>query len=159
MTLGAFFAELFGNKILVSGVLAWFIAQVFKCINNVITEGKFTIERMFGDGGMPSGHSATVSSVATMVGLVCGVGSAEFALAAILAIIVMHDAMGVRLQSGIQAKKINEITIRLDKMFNMNATGEEKLKELIGHTPLQVVAGFALGVVVAVIYYVITRSL
>ncbi|MBO4461193.1 MAG: divergent PAP2 family protein [Clostridiales bacterium] len=158
MTIGEFFAELIGNKILIAGVLAWFIAQVFKCINNVITEGKFSIERLFGDGGMPSGHSATVSSVATMTGLVCGVGSVMFAIAAILAIIVMHDAMGVRLQTGIQAKKINDLTLRLDRMFNMNVTGEEKLKELIGHTPLQVVAGFALGVVVAVIYYVVTNN-
>lgn len=158
MTIGDFFAELIGNKILVAGVLAWFIAQVFKCINNVITEGRFSIERLFGDGGMPSGHSATVTSVATMTGLVCGVGSVMFAIAAILAIIVMHDAMGVRLQTGIQAKKINDLTLRLDRMFNMNVTGEEKLKELIGHTPLQVVAGFALGVVVAVIYYVVTNN-
>ena len=158
MTIGEFFSELIGNKILIAGVLAWFIAQVFKCINNVITEGKFSIERLFGDGGMPSGHSATVSSVATMTGLVCGVGSVMFAIAAILAIIVMHDAMGVRLQTGIQAKKINDLTLRLDRMFNMNVTGEEKLKELIGHTPLQVVAGFALGVVVAVIYYVVTNN-
>ena len=158
MTFGDFCFELFGNKILIAGVLAWFIAQVFKCINNVITEGKFSIERLFGDGGMPSGHSATVTSVATMAGLICGVGSVEFAIAAILAIIVMHDAMGVRLQTGIQAKKINDLTLSLDKMFNMNVTGEEKLKELIGHTPLQVIAGFALGIVVAVVYYVITRG-
>ena len=151
MTFGDFCYELFGNKILIAGVLAWFIAQVFKCINNVITEGKFSIERLFGDGGMPSGHSATVTSVATMTGFICGVGS-------ILAIIVMHDAMGVRLQTGIQAKKINDLTLSLDKMFNMNVTGEEKLKELIGHTPLQVIAGFALGIIVAVVYYVITRG-
>jgi len=148
-------SDLLNNKILLGGVFAWFIAQVFKCINTVILTGEFKLERLVGDGGMPSGHSATVTAVATMTALECGVGSPAFAIAAIVAIIVMHDAMGVRLQTGIQAKRINDMTQILTNMFDINIKGEEKLKELIGHTPLQVVAGFFLGLVVAIAYYLI----
>ena len=104
---------------------------------------------MIGSGGMPSSHSATVCALATATGMVYGGGSFEFAIAVILAIIVMHDAMGVRRETGIQAKVINEM---LEVFTNMGKkmSPEEKLKEFVGHTPLQVLAGAILGILIAV---------
>jgi hypothetical protein len=99
---------------------------------------------------MPSSHSATVCALATSTGIIYGGGSFEFAIAVILAIIVMHDAMGVRRETGIQAKIINEM---LEAFTNMgkNMSPEEKLKEFVGHTPLQVLAGAILGILVALL--------
>jgi len=145
--------QIIGNKILISGVLAWLIAQVCKAINNVIITGKFSWERLFGDGGMPSGHSATVTAVMVSAGLYCGFDSPVFAVAAILAIIVMHDAMNVRLQSGKQAHLLNVMAESFERLTGEDLPNEEKLKELLGHTPLQVVAGFGLGLLVAIVFY------
>ena len=110
------------------------------------------ISRLFGDGGMPSGHSATVSSLACMTGLVYGMDSFQFAVTAILAIIVCHDATGVRLETGKQAILLNEIIESMDIMFSHEAA-EVKLKEMVGHTPFQVLAGIALGIVDAIVVY------
>ena len=126
-----FLFDLITNKILVVGVVSWFLAQVFKCISNLILTKKFSIERLFGDGGMPSGHSATVVSVATATGLYEGFNSPVFAVAAIVAIVVMHDVTGTDLPN------------------------EEKLKELLGHTPLQVAAGCVLGIATAAVMYLV----
>lgn len=147
--------QIINNKILWVGVLSWFIAQIFKTINNVIITGKFSIERMWGDGGMPSGHSATVSSVALATGLYEGFASPVFAVAFILAIIVMHDAMNVRLQAGKQAALLNVLAETFEKVTGTDLPNEEKLKELLGHTPLQVIAGCLLGLIVAAVCYMI----
>ena len=147
--------QIINNKILWIGVLSWFIAQIFKTINNVIITGKFSLERMYGDGGMPSGHSATVSSVALAVGLYEGFDTPLFAVACILAIIVMHDAMNVRLQAGKQAALLNVLAETFEKFTGTDLPNEEKLKELLGHTPLQVIAGCLLGLLVAFICYLI----
>ena len=147
--------QIINNKILWVGVLSWFIAQVFKTINNVIITGKFSIERLWGDGGMPSGHSATVSSVALAAGLYEGFSSPVFAVAFILAIIVMHDAMNVRYQAGKQAELLNVMAEMFEKVTGTDLPNEEKLKELLGHTPLQVAAGCLLGAVTAIIMYLV----
>ena len=105
----SFLQELVHNRIFVSAVLGWFIAQVLKTIIHLFLTKQFVAERMIGSGGMPSSHSATVCALATATGMVYGGGSFEFAIAVILAIIVMHDAMGVRRETGIQAKVINEM--------------------------------------------------
>ena len=147
--------QIINNKILWIGVLSWFIAQIFKTINNMIITGKFSLERMYGDGGMPSGHSATVSSVALAVGLYEGFDTPLFAVACILAIIVMHDAMNVRLQAGKQAALLNVLAETFEKFTGTDLPNEEKLKELLGHTPLQVIAGCLLGLVVAFVCYLI----
>ena len=141
--------ELVHNRIFVSAVLGWFIAQVLKTIIHLFLTKQFVAERMIGSGGMPSSHSATVCALATATGMVYGGGSFEFAIAVILAIIVMHDAMGVRRETGIQAKVINEM---LEVFTNMGKkmSPEEKLKEFVGHTPLQVLAGGILGILIAV---------
>ncbi len=147
--------QIINNKILWIGVLSWFIAQIFKTINNAIINGKFSLERMYGDGGMPSGHSATVSSVALAVGLYEGFDTPLFAVACILAIIVMHDAMNVRLQAGKQAALLNVLADTFEKVTGTDLPNEEKLKELLGHTPLQVIAGCLLGLLVAYVCYLI----
>ena len=145
----SFLQELVHNRIFVSAVLGWFIAQVLKTIIHLFLTKQFVAERMIGSGGMPSSHSATVCALATATGMVYGGGSFEFAIAVILAIIVMHDAMGVRRETGIQAKVINEM---LEVVTNMGKkmSPEEKLKEFVGHTPLQVLAGGILGILIAV---------
>ena len=145
----SFLQELVHNRIFVSAVLGWFIAQVLKTIIHMFLTKQFVAERMIGSGGMPSSHSATVCALATATGMVYGGGSFEFAIAVILAIIVMHDAMGVRRETGIQAKVINEM---LEIFTNMGKkmSPEEKLKEFVGHTPLQVLAGAILGILIAV---------
>ena len=145
----SFLPELVHNRIFVSAVLGWFIAQVLKTIIHLFLTKQFVAERMIGSGGMPSSHSATVCALATARGMVYGGGSFEFAIAVILAIIVMHDAMGVRRETGIQAKVINEM---LEVFTNMGKkmSPEEKLKEFVGHTPLQVLAGAILGILIAV---------
>ena len=145
-------AELVANPFLLTGVSSWLIAQVLKTVLHCIIYKKLDFQRLYGDGGMPSGHSATVSSLATICGLSFGFGSVEFAISAILAIIVCHDATGVRREAGKQAKVINELLKYLE-------TGSKvDLKELVGHTPLQVTAGVLIGIGNALLmYYVILK--
>ena len=104
-----FWNGLLSNRVLIAGISGWATAQVIKAILYTILNREFSLERLFGDGGMPSGHSATVSSLACITGLVYGLGSFEFAFTMILAIIVCHDAMGVRMETGKQAIILNEI--------------------------------------------------
>lgn len=143
-----FLYDLSHNIIFVSAVLGWFVAQALKTIIYLFITKQFVLERMVGSGGMPSSHSATVCALATATGILYGAGSFEFAVTAILAIIVMHDAMGVRRETGIQAKIINEM---LEVFTNMGKemSPEEKLKEFVGHTPLQVLMGAILGIMIA----------
>jgi acid phosphatase family membrane protein YuiD len=150
-----FLLQIITNKILIVGIVSWFLAQVFKCISNLILTKKFSIERLFGDGGMPSGHSATVVSVAVATGLYEGFDTAVFAVAMILAIVVMHDAMNVRYQAGKQAELLNAMADMFERITGADLPNEEKLKELLGHTPLQVAAGCLLGIATAIIMYLI----
>lgn len=145
--------ELLHNDILLAGILSWFVAQVIKTILYAVINKELDLTRLMGDGGMPSAHSATVTAVAAMTGLSCGFGSPLFALACILAIIVMHDAMGVRLETGKQAKLLNEMVTLLEALGQPKLSMEKKLKEFVGHTPSQVMAGMLLGIVVAVVYF------
>lgn len=152
--------ELLANRVLLAGITGWASAQVIKAILYAILNKEFRLERLFGDGGMPSGHSATVSAMVMMALLHYGVGSFEFAITTMLAIIVMHDAMGVRLETGRQAEVINELTALFEEVvdeFNAEETlekkfqkvfSEDKLKEYVGHTPIQVIAGCLLGLLV-----------
>ena len=140
--------DLLTNPYLLTGLLSWFYAQVIKTAIYAFINKEIRWERLFGDGGMPSGHSATVTSMAISCGLVYGFDSGIFAIAAIVAIIVMHDATGVRLETGKQAKIINEL---VEHLKHKRIPDEEKLKEFVGHTPLQVLCGAVLGVIVAII--------
>ena len=146
------FLELISNPYLLTGLGAWFLAQLLKTIIYGIINKEIRWERLVGDGGMPSGHSATVTSVAMMAGLRCGWGSFEFALAGILAIIVCHDAMGVRLETGKQALVINEI-LEAFELLAPDKISEANLKEFVGHTPIQVLAGILLGIINAIVMF------
>ncbi|MBE6958059.1 MAG: divergent PAP2 family protein [Ruminococcaceae bacterium] len=139
--------DFFTNPFLLTSLGSWFIAQVLKTIIHLIIYKKLDFERMYGDGGMPSGHSATVSSLAMMCGLSFGFGSVEFAITGILAVIVCHDATGVRRETGRHAEVLNELLKSIE-------TGKPvDLKELVGHTPLQVVAGITIGIANALLMY------
>lgn len=143
--------ELLSNQLILCGITGWAVAQVLKTIIHALVTRQFDIRRIFGDGGMPSGHSATVTAMATCAAIQYGLGSFEFAVTVMLAIIVMHDAMGVRLETGKQAIIIKEISKLMEDM-GKDISGEEKLKEFVGHTPMQVVAGAILGVCVALLW-------
>ena len=146
--------DLLTNGILITAIASWAIAQVMKIFIHWWVYRKFDIMRLFGDGGMPSGHSATVASMATMSAYMFGLGSFEFAVATMLAIIVCHDAMGVRMETGKQSVVLNEIIQSLDIIFT-DEVAEIKLKEFVGHTPLQVLMGGLLGILTAVLSYLI----
>ena len=146
------FYSMITNPFLMTGVSSWFIAQVLKTIIHFIINKKFDIHRLFGDGGMPSGHSATVTSLATISALMHGTGSFEFAVTALLAIIVCHDAMGVRLETGKQAEVLNDL-IEIIDMLTTEKVPEVKLKEFVGHTPIQVLAGTFVGIANAFVMY------
>lgn len=141
---------LIGNRILISAVSGWLIAQVLKTIIHFYFTKKFVAERLVGSGGMPSCHSATVCSLTTATGIQFGLGSFEFAVATIFAIVVMYDAIGVRRETGIQAKIINEM-MEIFTAMNKELSTEDKLKELVGHTPLQVLVGAILGIIIAIL--------
>ena len=147
--------EIFSNRLFLIAAAGWALAQVLKTLITLALTRSFNPERLFGSGGMPSSHSSTVCALATGVALQYGGASFEFAISAILAIIVMYDAAGVRRETGTQAVVLNKF---MDIFANMNMTEDpqltqEKLKELVGHTPLQVFAGAILGVLVAVFLY------
>ena len=135
------------NRILLAAFCGWLVAQVLKTIIYVAVNKNFNPERLLGDGGMPSSHSATVMAMVTSTAFYFGAETFEFAVTAILALIVMHDAMGVRRETGKQAKVINNM---MDWFVQMDSdiSPEEKLKEFVGHSPTQVFFGALLGIIV-----------
>ena len=140
------------NRIFVAAICGWFVAQVLKTLIHMWFNRKCVAERLVGSGGMPSSHSATVCALAAAAGMEYGGGSFQFAMAAVFAIVVMYDAIGVRRETGIQAKVLNEMMELFDKM-GKEMSVEEKLKEFVGHTPLQVLMGALLGILIAVAVY------
>ena len=141
-----FLTDLTHNIIFMSAITGWFVAQVLKTIIHIIVNKQFVAERLVGGGGMPSSHSATVCALATATGIRYGGGSFEFALAAVFAIVVMYDAMGVRQETGKQGKVLNEM-MEIFTQMGKNIDAEKALKELVGHTPLQ---GAILGIIIAI---------
>jgi acid phosphatase family membrane protein YuiD len=145
--------NIFHNEMFISAFLAWFIAQLLKLLVHSILERKFEFYPIFNDGGMPSVHSALVSGLAASAALCYGLSSGIFAVSTVLAIVVMHDASGIRRQSGKHAEVINDIIeILKDESFPDPIM---KLKEVLGHTPLQVFMGCLLGITVALLYHLI----
>lgn len=138
------------NQVLVSSVTGWVVAQLLKTIIDCMLNKSFSLERLVGSGGMPSSHSSTVCALVVSSGLCFGVSSFEFAVSFILAAIVMYDATGVRRETGKQAKLLNMIMEQDIFKLNMEQF-QEKLKEFVGHTPLQVFAGAILGVILALL--------
>jgi acid phosphatase family membrane protein YuiD len=135
--------QLFENHALMAAVLAWAIAQVSKAIIDLIRDRKFVPSRFVSSGGMPSSHSALVAGLATATGRQFGLDSPVFAIAMVLACIVMYDAAGVRRAVSIQARILNQM---IDEAFQGSPMAEKRLRELIGHTPIQVIIGGLLGV-------------
>ena len=133
------------NRFLQVSLSSWLLAQVLKTLIHAAQTGKPDLTRMLGDGGMPSGHAATVTSLAVAGALEFGTDSFPFALSAVLALVVCHDAMGVRMETGKQAAAINAL------LAGQPSAGKQaKLKEFVGHTPAQVLAGALLGTVNAI---------
>lgn len=136
-------------KYLIIPLATWFCIQVFKVIWDLVATHKFNFKRILGAGGMPSSHSAVVTSLATMVGKDNGIDSAIFAVSLIFACIVMYDAAGVRRAAGKQAKLLNKI-VETPGLTNLQV--QERLVEVLGHTPTQVIVGAAIGVLVGLIF-------
>lgn len=149
-------SNFFSNTIFFSAAAGWLVAQILKTFIHMFFSKKFVAERLIGSGGMPSSHSATVCALATASCLKYGPGSFPFAISLILALIVMYDAMGVRRETGIQAKLLNDMIRIFDEMGRKELSTNEKLKEFVGHTPLQVLAGALLGILIAVIIYFVS---
>lgn len=136
------------NRILVASFIAWAIAQLSKTLYELIRYRKLRLSRLVSAGGMPSSHSALVMGLATATGRVAGIDSAVFAVSLVLAAIVMYDAAGVRRAVSIQARILNQM---IDEAFQGKHFAEQRLRELIGHTPTQVLVGALLGVGVALL--------
>ena len=145
-----FFSELFQNKVLIIAILAWFVAQVLKVLITLIKEKKFDFTRFVGSGGMPSSHSSFSMALTTSIGKMYGWSSPLFAVSLSFSLIVMYDAAGVRRAAGKQAEILNKIVH--DIHANKKIT-EERLKELVGHTPKEVIMGAILGVIIANLLY------
>ena len=136
------------NRILLAAVIAWAVAQVSKTVFELIQQRKLILSRLVSSGGMPSSHTALVTGLATATGRVMGVGSATFAIAVVLASIVMYDAAGVRRAVSIQARILNQM---IDEAFQGQPFAEKRLRELIGHTPIQVFVGALLGIAIGLL--------
>lgn len=146
-----FFSGLLTNHIFLTAAVGWLVAQLLKTAIHLYLNRQFVAERLIGSGGMPSSHSATVCAFVTATYYEYSSASFEFAAALLLAIIVMYDAMGVRRETGIQAKVINDILKTFEDMGRPELSAHDKLKEFVGHTPLQVAAGAILGVIIAML--------
>lgn len=151
--MGTTMYDMFSNYVLNSAILSWILAQVAKTIINLIKTKEFNVERLVGAGGMPSAHSASVCAMVIALARSAGIASPVFAVAFMLAAIVMYDAMGVRRAAGEQAKILN-LMVKKDKEKKLTEYMPEKkgeLKEFLGHTPLQVLGGALLGILVAML--------
>ncbi len=141
-----YLVDLFTNPILITSLASFLTSQIIKVFIHSIINKKFDIMRLFGDGGMPSSHSAMVSSVATICGLIYGFGSSIFAVAATLAFIVCHDAKGVRREAGRHAVALNELIRAFSDLTKDKKITDVKLKEFVGHSPVQIAAGVVIGI-------------
>ena len=142
--------QFLSNRVVIATFSAWFIAQIMKVVVGAVVEKRFNFKWFVGTGGMPSSHSAGVSALATSVGIQEGVGSALFVVALMFAVVVICDAQGFRRAAGKQAEALNKI---LDDIYWKRGIQEDRLKELLGHTPVQVFAGLALGIILPFILY------
>ena len=144
----SFINGILSNKSITVPLLAWFIAQILKVFFVFLVEKHINYKRLYGSGGMPSSHSAYMVSLTTIIGKNLGWDSLQFGMALAVSLIVMYDAAGVRRAAGKQAEVLNKLIFRLnDKSINLN----EKLKELLGHSPLEVLAGAVLGITLGIL--------
>jgi acid phosphatase family membrane protein YuiD len=144
------FSQLTKNHVLIVTVIAWLFTQFVKVILGVVREKRFDFRWFIGTGGMPSSHAAGASALATSIGMSQGFDSVIFALAATFGVVVFFDAQGVRMATGRQAHILNHI---MGDIYFKGRIQEKRLKELIGHTPLEVIFGIIIGVLLATIFY------
>ena len=154
-----FFQEFFQNKALFAAILGWFFAQVIKVLLNLVVTRRLNLERLWGAGGMPSAHSAMVSALTIALARFYGVNTPMFALAVIFAFVTLYDAMGVRREAGEHARLLNKYLNQIEAQ-NADTNGDGKpdrevdeidLKEFIGHTPLEVLGGALLGIMIGIL--------
>lgn len=144
--------EIFLNRSLLCAISAWFLAQAIKIPTYYIVEKKWDWHRFFGSGGMPSSHTAMVVAMALSVGFIDGFSTPEFTLSFVLAAIVMYDATGVRRETGRQGQVINEILQHV--LVDGKPITDSELKELVGHSPFEVMGGVVVGVICALLWLV-----
>lgn len=140
--------ELLSNRMILTAFIAWFLAQFIKLVLHFIANKEVKTHLILESGGMPSSHSSTICSVCVAIGNAHGYDSSIFALAMVMAIIVMYDAVGVRRATGEQGKVLNKII----DMMNINNKFQTTLKEAMGHTPIEVFAGAILGIAVGILF-------
>lgn len=145
----SFLDSILRNKVLIIAATAWLVAGVLKMIIELIVNKKLTVSRIVGAGGMPSSHTSTVVALAIATGFYAGVDTAVFAIAVIFTIVVIHDAVGVRLETGKQAKVLNTMMFESEAFRDMDF--EKQLKEYVGHTPTQAIVGAIVGIIVSLI--------
>jgi acid phosphatase family membrane protein YuiD len=143
-------AELVGNHILLVGITAWVLAQLLKIPTHYLAHREWNFGLIFTSGGMPSSHTALMTSVTLAIGLYDGFGTPLFALAFAISMIVIYDAAGVRRQAGIHAQRIN---VLVRELLDGHPVSQDLLKEVIGHTPQQVIGGMFLGITVTLGYW------
>jgi len=143
-----FFAALFSNQCLMAAAVAWTLAQIIKLPLEYVLHHEWNWHLLISAGGMPSSHSAMVTGVTTAIGLTQGFNSPIFAMAAVLAMVVIYDATGVRRHAGDHARVLN---LMIDELLTGHPLAEKELKEVLGHTPREVLAGIALGIIVAIL--------
>ena len=146
----SFWPEITHNHIFIITLIVWILAQATKVVIGVFTEKRFNFRWFIGTGGMPSSHTAGIAALATCVGLDQGFDTIAFAIAASFAMVTMFDAQGVRRATGQQATVLNKM---MEDIYWKGQIEEKRLKELVGHTPVQVVAGFVFGIFCALILY------
>lgn len=140
--------DILSNKVIIAGILGWAVAQILKVVTNSIKIKEIDLSRIIGSGGMPSSHSGLVMAVAVKTGIITGFASPMFALALTFAVVVMYDAAGVRRAAGNQARVINLI---INDLSHKKGIQQDRLKELIGHTPFEVIAGAILGIIIGIV--------
>lgn len=145
------FWEFFQNRVLFAAVLAWLAAQVIKVLLEFLLHGRLSAERLWGAGGMPSAHSAMVCALTVSMARFHGVSTPVFALSVMFAFVTIYDAMGVRRETGEHARLLNKYLNRLKSEDDEDDPVDIELKEYIGHTPMEVLAGVLLGILVGVL--------
>jgi uncharacterized protein len=147
-------ADIFRNHVLLTGLAGWILAQALKIPIDLFQSRHWNWALFFAAGGMPSSHSALVTSTAAAVGLHYGFGDPLFGVATAVAMIVVYDATGIRRQAGMQAQKIN---ILVEELLKGHPISEEHLREVLGHTPLEALGGVLLGLAIALILWIVWR--
>jgi uncharacterized protein len=145
-------SDILQNKALIAGLIAWAVAQIIKLPIDYLRTGKWNWSLLLTTGGMPSSHSALVTATTLAIGLYYGFGNPTFALGVVITMVVTYDAAGVRQQAGIHAQRIN---VLFEELLRGHPINEKDLREVIGHTPLEVAGGIILGLLVAITQWLI----